>query len=230
MKKTILICFFSLILSLLTTPLYAQHKTWKDPSFNFLGVKKVLVLPPTTAPYIKREIVPEKSMEFICKFLEKSKIDYLTLDDIYPPMLKHTKEDLLKGLPLEGNVSEVLPETKQFADIILALHVSNCGYSYQLIEAHDESYETYEDVYVKGDVNATVSIPVTKQIHVPSSRVEYSNASCTISLYEIDKGNRVWTFEATKVRRNVTFSRISDLGMLKILVRAGVKKLPISHS
>ena len=229
MKKTICILIAVCTVLSISSPLFAESDTWKEPSYDFSQVKKILVFPAIISPEVENPLAFEKSMEFISTFMQREEIDYLMLEDIYPQIVEKVGNDFLKdeSLPLEDRIGKLVQESKPYGDMILQLQVFDCAYSYQQEEGCSVPYTSYENVYLYGNIQGYASVPVTKYINVPSYQAKYSNASCMISLYEVEEGSRFWAFTASKSRETCCLSKISDLGVLKILVKDGIKKLPL---
>lgn len=207
----------------------ALGATWTKPGFELEDSAFVGVLPAYSPSFAPQSITLLKTDEFIDLFFKKSPLIYRSPDDLYKAIDERVT---LLGLPSDWrnhteNIGESLALGAKYAFSCLVLE---CGTRRAVSPGMSIPYNSYNSNYVSGTVNGkhfsgNVASSTTKYINVPETETTETYATCELSLFSLPDGELVWRGEYSDSHINKTFSKLSDLGVLKNIIKKGVKDL-----
>lgn len=226
----IIIAFF-----LLATSVYGE--VWKATDYDFSKIEKVMVFPVLIDQNVHEPLAFEKSTEFLTKFLQKERIFYVSWEEVLNKIIFVTGKNPFENPKLteQEALFDFINQASEYVDGAIILEVLDCGYSEKLVSGFSIPRTTYETAYVRGNSSSgyfsgTVQYPKIEYIHVPPHVAQYSNAACSIRLFDLKNRNCIWAYSSQKSHRNRFISKLSALGVLKNIIAKGVSELPFSKS
>lgn len=217
----------------LTLCLFLVHPvfgaTWVKPGFELDDSAFIGVLPAYSSSFLPQSITLLKTNEFIDFFFSKSPLIHRSPENLYKAIDERV---VLLGLSSDwrDNTEKIGESLALGAKYAFSCVVLECGTRKAISPGVSIPYNSYNSNYVSGTVNGqrfsgNVTSNTTKYINIPESETIEAYATCELSLYSLPSGELVWRGEYSDSHANKTFSNLSDLGVLKNIIKKGVTDL-----